>query len=111
MSPRVGRRASTGMAIKMPDEALAYGEPYYWDQRYNAERKAKRAAEAEAIAAAAARAAELEFENWRGLRVALSDIVDAVVATHAPTMTAAATPAEHRTTAPPAIRSKLPNVV
>ena len=28
------------MAIKMPDEALAYGEPYYWDQRYNAERKA-----------------------------------------------------------------------
>ena len=28
------------MAIKMPDEALPYGEPYYWDQRYNAERKA-----------------------------------------------------------------------
>ena len=28
------------MAIKFPDEALPYGEPYYWDQRYNAERKA-----------------------------------------------------------------------
>ena len=26
------------MAIPFPRQALAYGEPFYWDERYNAER-------------------------------------------------------------------------